>query len=312
MPQTKPEWDVADISDHGERVTHLFANDCYYAHLALYDFALQFCQGGDVLDAGSGTGYGAAFLAQRGARSVVGIDISPKAVAFSRANFQLPNLLFDTMSLEQIANTELGSFDFIYCSNVLEHIYDLRAFLNDAVKLLRPTGQALFAVPPITSPQLRAADLTNPYHLNSWSPKQWHSVLGQYFGQLQPYGHYFERVDYPLNFSNFPHETRINEKDFVFRAIPVEGFAPGNSLTAVFVVSQPKPAELLPPANQPIDLLDDSVSRPPPPNPRGTPRLVSAWRNGQQIWRQHGAKVFMREIAGFLRREWAVWQARQK
>jgi hypothetical protein len=62
--------DVQEISDGGERVTHLERNFVYYVHLSIYDFALQFCQDGLVLDAGSGAGYGSAYLAGSGARHV--------------------------------------------------------------------------------------------------------------------------------------------------------------------------------------------------------------------------------------------------
>jgi hypothetical protein len=55
----KPSFEQIDeIMNKGERVTHLYPNDCYYGHLSIYYFALQFCQGGTVLDAGSGAGYG--------------------------------------------------------------------------------------------------------------------------------------------------------------------------------------------------------------------------------------------------------------
>ena len=33
--ETTPEWTVADISDGGERITHLYPNDCYFAHLSV-------------------------------------------------------------------------------------------------------------------------------------------------------------------------------------------------------------------------------------------------------------------------------------
>src|SRR5207244_2767236 len=77
-------WTVEKITDAGERVTHLFPNDCYVAHLSIYRLVRASVAGAAVLDAGSGAGYGAAYLARHGAREVRGIDASPKAVAFSR------------------------------------------------------------------------------------------------------------------------------------------------------------------------------------------------------------------------------------
>jgi SAM-dependent methyltransferase len=47
----------------------------YYAHLSLCEFCASFAPGARVLDAGCGTGYGAAHLLQRGATSVPGVRL---------------------------------------------------------------------------------------------------------------------------------------------------------------------------------------------------------------------------------------------
>ena len=83
----------------GERVTHLYPNDCYFAHLSIYHFALPFARGKVVLDAGSGSGYGAKFLAEHGASFVQGVDVSQLAVQFCEASFTFPNLAFRQIDL---------------------------------------------------------------------------------------------------------------------------------------------------------------------------------------------------------------------
>ena len=50
-PQPRREISLAEISDGGERMTHLYPNDCYFAHLSIYDFALPWTTGKVVLDA---------------------------------------------------------------------------------------------------------------------------------------------------------------------------------------------------------------------------------------------------------------------
>jgi len=76
------EW--RSLANRGERVTYLYPNDSYYAHLSIYSFAVQFCQNSVVLDAGSGSGYGSNYLASKGCRFVYGIDNNKRAVAFSQ------------------------------------------------------------------------------------------------------------------------------------------------------------------------------------------------------------------------------------
>ena len=51
-PPPESSAQIALISDGGERVLHLYPNDCYFAHLSIYRFALDLCRGRTVLDAG--------------------------------------------------------------------------------------------------------------------------------------------------------------------------------------------------------------------------------------------------------------------
>lgn len=250
---------MEQVSDGGERVTHLCPNDCYYAHLSIYDFALQFSQNANVLDAGSGAGYGTAYLADNGAHFVWGIDVEEHAVKFCQNYFKRPNVKFKTMNLQNISGFPAHSFDFVYSSNVLEHIPDVKAFLRNVWRLVKPDGIIVVAVPPITSAELRAADLENPYHLNIWSPRQWHSVLSCYFSEVQLYRHVFDKPGVPLDFHNTPEQTVISQKDFIFEPVSFEQFL--HSLTAVFVLRKPREEKELPPKGSPLTFVDDSITR---------------------------------------------------
>src|SRR5450631_1439685 len=70
----------------GERVNPDFDNTNFQNHFKVYQFLLQFVAGKDVLDVGCGTGYGSDYLASA-ARSVIGIDLSSRAVAFARKRY---------------------------------------------------------------------------------------------------------------------------------------------------------------------------------------------------------------------------------
>ena len=163
---------LVSITANGERVTHLYPNDCYYAHLSIYRFAMQFCRDGIVLDAGCGAGYGAAYLANHGAKFVHGIDISTSAIAFNRFHFRRSNLKYAKMDVQAISNLKLDHFDLIVSSNTLEHIPDVPAFFRKACRLLKPDGILLIAVPPVAGKVEREANLKNPHHLNIWTPRQ--------------------------------------------------------------------------------------------------------------------------------------------
>ena len=101
--------------------------------------------GRDVLEVGSGRGGGASFLARYlRPRRIVGIDISPGAVAFSRARHHADNLSFEVGDAEHLALPD-AAFDVIL--NVeSSHCYgNIDAFLRELARILRPGGYFLYA-----------------------------------------------------------------------------------------------------------------------------------------------------------------------
>lgn len=281
----------SDLTDSGERVTPLCRNDCYYAHLSLYFCALPWVQNTTVLDAGSGAGYGAAYLADHGARFVHGIDVSAKAVTFSRQHCSRPNLQFQVMDLEKIEGFGDHSFDVVMCSNVLEHLRAVPVFLHTIGRLLQPQGAMIVAVPPIVDANLRAQDLLDPYHLNIWSPRQWDSVLRRYFAEVQAYQHWYEKPGVQLHLFNTPAETVLNERDFFLKPVALAHLYSLPTLSAVFVARKPVAAPRLPQPGQPVRFVDDSFTR----SPRAAwlrswrKVLVRVWRVSRQIISLHDA-----------------------
>lgn len=250
-----------EISDRGERVSHLNPDCIYYAHLSIYDYAKQFCKDSLVLDAGCGAGYGCAYLADTGARYVWGIDASPKAIAFSRYHFQRPNLTFQVMQLEDMQGFPPEHFDFIYSSNTLEHVPDVVGFLRKAWGLLKPTGTMLIAVPPITDDRLQYLNIINPYHVNIWTPRQWAHVLGMFFNETMPVLHGVEKLGADFKPEHFTPASTLTEKNFVFTPGTVEDFYQAFTLTAIFVAQRPRLANQIPNTDAPLSFIDESFTR---------------------------------------------------
>jgi len=249
-----------------ERVSHLWPNDCYFAHLAIYWFASQFCRDAVVLDAGSGTGYGSAYLADHGAKKVIGVDVDSESVQFSMEHFNRGNVEFLSMDLENLSGLDGLKFDLIFSSNTLEHIPNLERFFYSATNLLERSGQLIVAVPPIITVKDRDHNIANPYHLNIWSPFQWKHMLERYFDEVQAYRHDLTKIGYPLNFENTPPETEIDETDFGFSPVPLDDLVQNPSLTALFIARSPKSKEDRPTPRMPISFIDDSFSRGSIPN----------------------------------------------
>lgn len=306
-------WDWRAISNGGERVSHLYANDCFYAHLSLYRYASRFVEGGVVLDAGCGAGYGAVFLADHGAKSVCGIDVDADAIDFSRTHFERPNLTFEVMDLQRMSGFERQSFDLIIASNCLEHVPDVTAFLRVARGLLRPSGVLVVAVPPVTDEQQRMRELANPHHLNIWSPAQWVHVLRQFFGDVEVREHFLSRADVQLDFRNSPADTVITQDDFVF---PVANGTDldGGSLTALFTASRPLDAAEVPASDEALTFIDDSITRRSPLLPPLEPESFDVGARPLHQLPLRAIRVLGAEGVGGLAseaRRYLVWRARR-
>jgi len=262
MAEETDQWNAEEISDHGERVTPFHKDHVFYGHLSIYDFAAQFCKDAVVLDAGSGSGYGTAYLADGGAAYVQGIDNEAKAVAFSQAYFKRPNLAFQVMDLREIRGFQDGSFDVIFTSNVLEHIPGVLAFFRQVWRLLKPGGTFVVAVPPITDRRLLYLNLINPYHVNLWTPRQWFAVLNQFFGEITPYLHGVEQLGEDFKPEHTaPSGSGLDEKSFVFVPGSIEDMYKMFTLTSVFVVRSPRALAEIPPEDAPLTFLDESFTR---------------------------------------------------
>ena len=99
-------------------------------------------QGRRVADVGCGRGGTAALLAGRFGAEVVGVDLSPEAIAFCRRAHPQPSLSFEVGDAEHLP-LEDASCD-VVTNLESSHTYpDMRAFLCEVRRVLRPGGQFL-------------------------------------------------------------------------------------------------------------------------------------------------------------------------
>lgn len=152
------------------------------AHLQRYRFASQFVPGNRVLDAGCGVGYGSRFLAQAGAREVLAVDISEKALATANSKFAHPCIRFlqdDCQVMERVN----GHFDVIVALESFEHYHDVRRFLGRVKTFLFPSGVFVCSTP---NKVLSAGG--NPYHIKEYSYSEFQEILSEYFEDVSVLG----------------------------------------------------------------------------------------------------------------------------
>ena len=97
-----------------------------------------------VLDLGCGAGRFLAALRDAGA-DAVGVELAAAALERARRNVAGADLRL----VEPDGSLPLGhrEVDLVWCSEVLEHVPDTGAFLNELRRVLRPGGRALITVP---------------------------------------------------------------------------------------------------------------------------------------------------------------------
>jgi 2-polyprenyl-3-methyl-5-hydroxy-6-metoxy-1,4-benzoquinol methylase len=138
-------------------------------HIARYEFAASHIPAGaTVLDCACGSGYGAEILAGKvsGAKVVVGVDKSAKAIDYALAHHSPRGVSYACQRLEDFRGGPC-CVDAVVTLETLEHIpRDVcRRFLQDAGCWLRPGGVLV-----ASSPMLRYRNgepyITSPFHVN--------------------------------------------------------------------------------------------------------------------------------------------------
>jgi 2-polyprenyl-3-methyl-5-hydroxy-6-metoxy-1,4-benzoquinol methylase len=95
-----------------------------------------------ICDLGCGNGHISGRLAKLGYQ-VTGVDASPSGIAIARRAY--PNVGFVEALIDRELN--LGQFDLVVSSDVIEHMYRPSDLLEAAHALLKPGGQILLGTP---------------------------------------------------------------------------------------------------------------------------------------------------------------------
>lgn len=152
-------------------------------HLDRYRFALTLTHENDtVLDAASGSGYGAQILAQRVA-NVIGLEISDHALTYARSHHSLPNVEYHHADLNYSIPLPDAYFDKIVSFETLEHVKDQEGLLAEFRRLLKPGGLAI-----LSTPDRDVRTFRNRFHVHELSRREFVRLVAIHFKVEGLYG----------------------------------------------------------------------------------------------------------------------------
>lgn len=132
--------------------------------------------GGDVLEIGTGTGYGIKLLAPKSKRFIT-IDKTAPAALCQHAKAE-----FYRMEVPPIG-FECNSFDFVVSFQVIEHIEDDMDFVREVARVLRPDGKFI-----VTTPNAPMSLTRNPWHVREYNADELRNLLECNFSKVEAYG----------------------------------------------------------------------------------------------------------------------------
>lgn len=117
-------------------------------HIARYLTAKEHCAGRKVLDIACGEGYGSWLMGEWGAQSVLGVDVSPTAIASADKRFSNERVRFAAGPAEELKQISSGQkFDLIVSLETIEHVDDPRMFLENIRDAAAPNATIIISAP---------------------------------------------------------------------------------------------------------------------------------------------------------------------
>ena len=150
-------------------------NFVFQRSLLAYNRAAEIVSG-DVLEIGTGTGYGIELVAPHCDRFVT---VDKYAAGGDR---HAANVEFRRMCVPPLGFGD-ESFDFVITFQVIEHIDDDAAFVREIARVLRPGGRMI-----LTTPNAPMSLTRNPWHVREYRIDELRRLLSEAFSAVETHG----------------------------------------------------------------------------------------------------------------------------
>jgi hypothetical protein len=169
----------------GEHYIGAAAEEVRHEHYHRYFFALQFCDKKEVLDVGSGEGYGSALLGMV-AQQVFGVDPSPEAVARASRNYRIARVSFTVGDYAAIPLPD-ASVDVVLSFETLKGVANPEKFFCEVKRILRPDGLLLISTPNAKANKDLATG-PNPSQAKELDRVEFRAILSRHFSNYRLLG----------------------------------------------------------------------------------------------------------------------------
>ena len=129
-----------------------------------------------VLEIGCGDGVFLQMLQQKGISDITAIELNESVVdQLKEKGYTIFN-----QTIEAFAPGHVETYDVVCCFQVLEHIYDIKTFLDSALLTLKKGGRMIIAVPH-NNPYLLRFDINHtlnlpPHHAGLWNQQAFENL----------------------------------------------------------------------------------------------------------------------------------------
>jgi len=186
------EDNISALSKTGERLVPEDINSRddqlqFLRHLAAYEFVKgQIEPDSTILEVGCGAGYGSHYLS-KSCKEIIGIDVEKEAIDHAQAKYTTANCSFKEYNGSNIPYDD-NYFDFIVSFQVIEHVDNDAAFVNELKRVLKPGGAAFITTPNKTYRLKPGQKPWNRYHKREYYPKELENVLRKIFSDVKVWG----------------------------------------------------------------------------------------------------------------------------
>lgn len=163
----------------------------YAENIQRYAFAASHCIGKRVLDAGCGSGYGAFYLAENGARFVLAVDKSRGAIEEAKTHYRKENLRYGICDIELPENAIGGErFEVVVNFENLAHLKQPERLL-ELVSQVAASNDLIFIVSTPngrTTPTDETGRPTYRFQHRAYGAEDLELFLSSYFDRVAMYG----------------------------------------------------------------------------------------------------------------------------